>query len=95
MNQDEDYETEIYFDDNFYNDTEIYNYSLYGNETLEPRMYEDDWSFVEYSGIFSVNEQSDCGILSSRKSSPVKKNIFCQTYAPPLNIFFFCNVEII
>lgn len=75
MNQDEDYDTEIYFDYNFYNDTEIHNNSSYGNETLEPWMYKDDGSFVESSGIFSVNEQSDYGIFSSRKSSPVKKNM--------------------
>lgn len=95
MNQDEDYD-EIYFYDHFYNDTEIHNYSLHGNVTSEPWMYKDDYEddFVESSGIFSVNEQSDYGIFSSRKSSLVKKNIFCQTCAPPLNIFF-CNVEII
>lgn len=94
MNQDEDHDTEMYFDHYFYNDTEIEYYPLYDNETLdEPWIHEDDGSFIESSGIFSVNEQSDYGIFSSRKSSPVKKNTFCQTYAPPLNIFF-CNVEI-
>lgn len=91
MNRDEDLNTDMFYDGYFYNDTD--NYSLYDNETLDPWILEDDGSFIESSCIFSVNEQSDCEIFSSRKSSPVKKNTFCQTYAHPLNIFF-CNAEI-
>lgn len=90
MNQDEDY-------DEIHDHFSALNLSfIYDNVTSESWMYNDDYEddFVESSGIFSVNEQSDYGIFSSRKSSLVKKNIFCQTCAPPLNIFF-CNVEII
>lgn len=74
------------YDYYIFNETDLHNYSLYGDETWT---LDNNESFIASSGIFSVNEQNDYGIFSSRKSSPVKKKYFLPNICFSFKYIFF------